>query len=152
MVTPTDALVEFAPGTLVVTITQALDQITDWEDIPVWVSVLMGNRQYIMKLCQEWSEHEEQKKSMEAEVEKMQEQQQEQQDKLSELIDKVNDQVHGWLGRCSKIRQHSRVDPFPGFHNYRDRYQCTVPLSVRDPYPGFPVASKHPLESMVLQI
>ena len=46
-----------------------------------------------MKLCQERFEHEEQKKSMEAEVEKMQEQQQEQQDKLSELIDKVNDQV-----------------------------------------------------------
>ena len=93
MVTPTDALVEFAPGTLVVTIAQALNQITDWEDIPVRVSVLMGNRQYIMKLCQERSEHEEQKRSMEAEVEKMQEQQQEQQDKLSELIDKVNNQA-----------------------------------------------------------
>ena len=93
MVTPTDALVEFAPGTLGVTIAQALNQITDWEDIPVWVSVLMGNRQYIMKLCQERSEHEEQKRSIEAEVEKMQEQQQEQQDKLSELIDKVNDQA-----------------------------------------------------------
>ena len=93
MVTPTDALVEFAPGTLVVIIAQALDQITDWEDIPVWVSVLMGNRQYIMKLCQERADHEEQRKTMEAEVEKMQEQQQEQQDKLSELIDKVNDQA-----------------------------------------------------------
>ena len=93
MVTPTNALVEFAPGTLVVIITQALDQITDWEDIPVWVSVLMGNRQYIMKLCQERADHEEQRKTMEAEVEKMQEQQQEQQDKLSGLIDKVNDQA-----------------------------------------------------------
>ena len=93
MVTPTDALVEFAPGTLVVIIAQALDQITDREDIPVWVSVLMGNRQYIMKLCQEQADHEEQRKTMEAEVEKMQEQQQEQQDKLSELIDKVNDQA-----------------------------------------------------------
>ena len=43
MVTPTDALVEFAPGTLVVVIAQALDQIDEWEDIPVWVSVLMGS-------------------------------------------------------------------------------------------------------------
>ena len=60
MVTPTDALVEFALGTLVVIITQALDQITDWKDIPVWVSVLMGNRQYIIKLCQERADHEEQ--------------------------------------------------------------------------------------------
>ena len=46
-----------------------------------------------MKLCQERADHEEQRKTMEAEVEKMQEQQQEQQDKLSELIDKVNDQA-----------------------------------------------------------
>ena len=60
MVTPTDALVEFAPGTLVVTIVQALDQFTEWEDHHVWVSVLMGNRQYIMKLCQERAENEEQ--------------------------------------------------------------------------------------------
>ena len=68
MVTPTDALVEFAPGTLVVTIAQALDRITEWEDHCVWVSVLMGNGQYIMKLCQERAENEEQKKAMEAEV------------------------------------------------------------------------------------
>ena len=93
MVTPTDALVEFAPGTLVVTIAQALDQITEWEDHHVWVSVLMGNGQYIMKLCQERAENEEQKKAMEAEVERMHENQLEQQDKLSELIDKVNDQA-----------------------------------------------------------
>ena len=93
MVTPTDALVEFPTGTLVVAIAQALNQIADWEDIPVWVSVLMGSRQYIMKLCQERAEQEEQRKAMEAEVERMQENQQEQQDKLSELIDKVNDQA-----------------------------------------------------------
>ena len=46
-----------------------------------------------MKLCQERAETEEQKKAMEAEVEKMHENQLEQQDKLSELIDKVNDQA-----------------------------------------------------------
>ena len=93
MVTPTDALVEFAPGILVVTTAQALNQITEWEDMPVWVSVLMGSKQYMMKLCQERVENEEQRKAMEAEVEKMHEQHQEQQDKLSELIDKVNDQA-----------------------------------------------------------
>ena len=93
MVTPTDALVEFAPGTLEVTIAQTLDQITEWEDIPVWVSVLMGSRRYMVKLCQERAETEEQKKVMEAEVDRMRDEQQEQQDKLSELIDKVNDQA-----------------------------------------------------------
>ena len=93
MVTPTDALVEFAPGTLVVTIAQALGQITEWEDHRVWVSVLMGNKQYITKLCQERAENEEQRKAMVAEVERMHENQLDQQDKLSELIDKVNDQA-----------------------------------------------------------
>ena len=106
MVTPTDALVEFTPGTLVVTIAQALNQITDWEDTPVWVSMLMGNRQYI-KLCQERVENEEQRKAMEAEVDKMHEQQQEQQDKLSELIDKVNDQVH----MVGEIQQQQLAQP-----------------------------------------
>ena len=46
-----------------------------------------------MKLCQERAESEEQRKAMEAEVERMHENQLEQQDKLSELIDKVNDQA-----------------------------------------------------------
>ena len=53
----------------------------------------MGNRQYILKLCQERAENDEQKKAMEAEVVRMHENQLEQQDKLSELIDKVNDQA-----------------------------------------------------------
>ena len=35
MVTPMDALLKFAPGTLVVTIAQALHQISEWEEIPV---------------------------------------------------------------------------------------------------------------------
>ena len=35
MVTPTDALIEFAPGMLVVAIAQVLHQIKKWEDIPV---------------------------------------------------------------------------------------------------------------------
>ena len=93
MVTPMDALVEFVPGTLVVTTAQELDQIDEWEDIPVWVSVLMGSRRYIMKLCQERAEYAEQKKVMEAEVDRMHEEQKEQQEKLSELIDKVNHQA-----------------------------------------------------------
>ena len=93
MVTPMDALVEFAPGTLVVTIAQELNQIDEWEDIPVWVSVLMGSKCYIMKLCQERAEYAEQKKVMEAEVDRMHEKQQEQQEKLSELINKVNHQA-----------------------------------------------------------
>ena len=93
MITPTDALIEFAPGTLVVAIAQALHQINEWEDIPVWVTCLMGSKNYIMQLCRERAENEEQKRVWEVEAEKMREDQQEQQEKLSELIDKVNDQA-----------------------------------------------------------
>ena len=93
LVTPMDALLEFTPGTLVVAIAQALHQIDEWEDIPVWVTCLMGSKHYIMQLCREGAENEEQKRVLEAEAEKMHDEQQEQQDKLSELIDKVNDQA-----------------------------------------------------------
>ena len=151
MVTPTDALVEFAPGTLVVTIAQALDQITDWEDTPVWVSVLMGNRQYIMKLCQERVESEEQRKTMEAEMDKMHEQQQEQQDKLSELIDKVNDQAR----MVGEIQQQQLAQPsgsVPRISQLQGQCQSTAPLPVRDPCPGFPVACTHPQEYMELRM
>ena len=75
MVTPTDALIEFAPGTLVVAIAQVLHQINEWEDTPVWVTCLMGSKNYIMQLCRERAENEEQKRVWEAEAEKMREDQ-----------------------------------------------------------------------------
>ena len=68
-----------------------LHQINEWEDIPVWVTCLMGSKNYIMQLSRERAENEEQKR--EAEAEKMREDRQEQQEKLSELINKVNDQA-----------------------------------------------------------
>ena len=107
MVTPTDALIEFAPGTLLVAIAQVLHQINEWEDIPVWVTCLMGSKNYIMQLCRERAENEEQKRVWEAEAEKMREDQQEQQDKLSELIDKVNDQAR----LVGKMQQSSLAIP-----------------------------------------
>ena len=93
MITPTDVLIEIAPGMLVIAIAQVLHQINEWEDIPVWVTCLMGSKNYIMQLCRERAENEEQKRVWEAEAEKMREDQQEQQEKLFELIDKVNDQA-----------------------------------------------------------
>ena len=93
MVTPTDALIEFASGTLVVAIAQELHQIKEWEDISVWVTCLMGHKDYIMQLCRERAENEEQKRMREVETERMREDQQEQHEKLSELINKVNDQA-----------------------------------------------------------
>ena len=93
MITPTDALIEFAPGMLVIAIDQVLHQISEWEDIPVWVTCLMGSKNYIMQLCRERVENEEWKRVWEAEAEKIREDQQEQEERLSELIDKVKDQT-----------------------------------------------------------
>ena len=101
MITPTDALIEFVSGTLVVAIAQELHQIKEWEDISVWVTCLMGDKDYIMQLCRERAENEEQKRMREAEAERMREDQQEQHKKLSELIDKVNDQA----GLVGEIQQ-----------------------------------------------
>ena len=53
MITPTDTLIEFAHGMLVVAIAQVLHQINEWEDILVWVTCLMGSKNYIMQLCRE---------------------------------------------------------------------------------------------------
>ena len=78
MVTLTDALLKFAPGTLVFTIAQALHQINEWEELPVWVTCLMGSKHYIMQLCRERVENKEQKRVLEAEAEKMCDEQQEQ--------------------------------------------------------------------------
>ena len=71
IITPTDVLIKFAPGTLVVTITQVLYQIDEWEDIPVWVTCVMVSKHYIMQLCRERAENEEQKRVWEAEAEKI---------------------------------------------------------------------------------
>ena len=113
----------------------------------MWVSVLMGNRQYITKLCQERVDHEAMKKSMETEVEKMQENQQEQQDKLSELIDKVKDQAR-LVGEMQQSQLAQQTGSIPRI--YKGRYLYTAPSPARDPYPGFPVACTHPQESMEL--
>ena len=93
MITPTDVLIEFAPGMSILAIAQVLHQINEWEDIPVWVTCLMGSKNYIKQLCRERAENEEQKRVWEAEAKKMREDQQEQQEKLSELINKGNDQA-----------------------------------------------------------
>ena len=61
----------------------------------MWVTCLMGNKNYIMQLCRERAKNEEQKRVWEAEAERMREDQQEQQEKWSEFMDKVNDQA--WL-------------------------------------------------------
>ena len=143
MITPTDALIEFAPRTLVVAIAQVLHQINEWEDIPVWVTCLMGSKNYIMQLCRERAENEDQKRVWEAEAEKMREDQQEQQEKLSELIDKVNDQAQ----LVGEMQQNNLAIPKESAPRI-----SLLQGQAQDPFPAFLAASTLQPEFTVLSI
>ena len=53
----------------------------------------MGNRHYIMEVCQDRANYESKKRELEMEAKKLWEDQQEQHEALAELVDKVNDQA-----------------------------------------------------------
>ena len=53
MVTPSDAVLEFPVGAPMVLVAQELHLMHEWEDIPIYVLCLMGNRHYIMEVCHE---------------------------------------------------------------------------------------------------
>ena len=92
MVTPSDAILEFPTGCSVVHVAQALHAMKEWEDFPIYVSCLMGNRRYI-EVCQDRDNYEAKKRELEMEAERLQEEQNEQQDALTELVDKANEQA-----------------------------------------------------------
>ena len=71
MVTPSDAILEFPTGCSVVHVAQALHVMKEWEDFPIYVSCLMGNRRYIMEVCQERANYEAKKKQLEMEAERL---------------------------------------------------------------------------------
>ena len=93
MVTPSDAVLELPVGAPVVPVAQELHLMREWEDIPIYVSCLMGNRHYIMKVCHDRAKYEEKKKEIELEAERLCEEQHEQQEALTTLVDKVNEQA-----------------------------------------------------------
>ena len=93
MVTPSDAILEFPTGCSVVHIAQALHVMKEWEDFPIYVSCLMGNRRYIMEVCQDRANYEAKKRELEMEAERLREEQSDQQEALTGLVDKVNEQA-----------------------------------------------------------
>ena len=93
MVTPSDAVLELPTGCPLVQVAQELHSMKEWEDFPIYVSCLMGNRRYIMEVCQDRANYESKKKELEMEAERLCEDQQEQHKTLTELVDKVNDQA-----------------------------------------------------------
>ena len=64
MITPTNVLIEFPLGSPVSEITQVLHHIEEWEDFAVDTHCMMGDRKYILKVCQDQLDYEEQKKQM----------------------------------------------------------------------------------------
>ena len=64
MITPNDVLIEFPLGSPVSEITQVLHHIEEWEDFAVDTHCMMGDRKYILKVCQDQLDYEEQKKQM----------------------------------------------------------------------------------------
>ena len=93
MVTPTDAVLELPVGAPIGPVAQELHLMLEWEDIPIYVSCLMGNRHYIIEVSPDRAKYEEKKKEMELEAERLQEEQHEQPDALTTLVDCVNEQA-----------------------------------------------------------
>ena len=93
MVTPSDAVLELPTSCSVVPVAQELHAMKEWEDFPIYVSCLMGNRRYIMEVCQDRANYESKKKELEIGAERLCEDWLEQQETLTELVDKVNDQA-----------------------------------------------------------
>ena len=89
MVTLTDAVLELPVGAPVLPVAQEFHLMHEWEDMPIYVSYLMGNRCYIMEVCHDRAKYEEKKREMELEAERLWEEQLEQQDPLTTLVDHV---------------------------------------------------------------
>ena len=64
MVTPSDAVLEFPAGCSVVRMAKELHAMKEWEDIPIYVSFLMGNHHYIMEVCHDRANYESKKRQL----------------------------------------------------------------------------------------
>ena len=71
MVTTSDPVLELPVGAPVVPVAQELHLMCEWEDMPIYVSCLMGNRHYIIEVCHDRAKYEEKKKEMELEAERL---------------------------------------------------------------------------------
>ena len=53
MITPNDVLIKFPVGSPVSEIAQVLHHVEEWEDFTVDTHCMMGDRRYILKVCQD---------------------------------------------------------------------------------------------------
>ena len=93
MITPNDVLIEFPVGSPVSEIAQILHHVEEWEDFTVDTHCMMGDRRYILKVCQDRLDYEEQKKQMQLDEERRREEELERNDQLQIPIQQVNEQA-----------------------------------------------------------
>ena len=114
-------------------VAQALHAMKEWEDFPIYVSCLMGNRHYIMEVCQDRANYEAKKRELEMEAERLREEQSDQQEALTGLVDKVNEQA-----RIVEELQQQQLEMQRGSDTRIPLLQGGE-LVALDPYPGFQV-------------
>ena len=93
MITPNDVLIEFPLGSPINEIARVLYDIEEWEDVPVETHCMMGDKKYMMKVCQDRVEYEERKLRMQADEARRREEEMDRNDQLQQLIEQVNEQA-----------------------------------------------------------
>ena len=93
MITPNDVLIEFPVGSPVSEIAQVLHHVEEWEDFTVDTHCMMGDRRYILKVCQDRLDYEEHKKHMQMDEDRRCKEELERNDQLQVLIQQVNEQA-----------------------------------------------------------
>ena len=93
MITPNDVLIEFPLGSPVNEIARVLNDIEEWEDVPVETHCIMGDKKYMMKVCRDRVEYEERKLREQADEARRREEEMDRNDQLQQLIEQVNEQA-----------------------------------------------------------
>ena len=93
MITPNDVLIKFPVGSPVSEIAQVLHHVEEWEDFTVDTHCMMGDRRYILKVCQDRLDYEEHKKHMQMDEDRRCEEELERNDQLQVLIQQVNEKA-----------------------------------------------------------
>ena len=89
MITPNDVLIEFP----LVLGSRVLNDIEEWEDVPVETHCIMGDKKYMMKVCRDRVEYEERKLREQADEARRREEEMDRNDQLQQLVEQVNEQA-----------------------------------------------------------
>ena len=93
MITPNDVLIKFPVGSPVSEIAQVLHHVEEWEDFTVDTHCMMGDRRYVLKVCQDRLDYEEHMKHMQMDEDRRCEEELKRNDQLQVLIQQVNEQA-----------------------------------------------------------